>query len=228
MVHEVTLCDQVAIGLGSMAVQKTLVNRVIDNFDARVWNGQKFFNFVSGKLRDCDDTRCAAQHAAGQIKVHAAPQTGGVARSIHVLEQIVHGKDIRATQPARQPEEMRNVHDIAVKAMHDRPKIEIPFDGVVAAGQIDGVEVGRQIAAFRNPVRRSDKEIFAVAVEAREGTAHITSERTNSEFSHAKDVDGYFHSLNLITGARGNTGNSRRAMHSGATSDYIGLPLRSK
>ena len=52
-------------------------------------------------------------------------------------------------------------------------------------------------------VRRSDEEVLAVAVEARQRADHVPDVGANAEFRHATDVDGYFHRLNLTTGGTG-------------------------
>src|SRR5207253_2578793 len=79
IVHQITLSDQFAIGFGGMAVQKTLVNRVVHHLDALVRNGQQLFDFVLGELGHRDHPRRLSQHAPRQIKVQAASQTGTVA-----------------------------------------------------------------------------------------------------------------------------------------------------
>jgi hypothetical protein len=149
-----------------MAVQKALVDRVVDHLDALVRNGQQLFDFVLGELRHRDHARRLAQHAPRQIKVQAAPQTGSVARSVHVLQQIVHGQNIRTTEPARNPVQVWNVNHVALQPPHNRPEIETPFQRVIAVRP--AARRGSSAAALHIPpfVRRSDEEILAVAVQA--------------------------------------------------------------
>ena len=132
IVHQIALGNQFAVRVGGMAAQKALVNRVVHHLDARIGNRQQLFDFVLGELRHRNHARRLAQHAPRQVKVQAAPQTGSVARSIHVLQQIVHGQNIRTAQPARNPEQVRNVNHVALQAPHNRPEIEIPFERVIA------------------------------------------------------------------------------------------------
>jgi len=63
---------------------------------------------------------------------------------------------------------VRDVNYVALQALCDRAKIEIALQGIVAAGQLHGVEVRRQGAAFGDFARRSNEEIFAVAIELRQ------------------------------------------------------------
>ena len=100
------------------------------------------------------------------------------------------------------------MNQVATEAPHDGPEIEGPFERVIAAVERHGVKVRRQRATFRDLVRRSDEEILAVAVQARQRADHIPNVGANPEFRHATDVDGYFHNLNLTTGGREGTGNS--------------------
>ncbi len=120
--------------------------------------------------------------------------------AIHVLQQIVHGQNIRTTEPARNPEQVRNVNQVALQAPHDRPEVEIPFQRVIAAGQSHRVKVRRQRATFRHFGRRSNEEVLAVEVQARQRADHIPDVGAHPEFRHATDVDGYFHEWNLTTG----------------------------
>src|SRR6202795_5106611 len=203
IVHQIALGNQFAIGVGGMAVQKALVNRVVHHLDAIIRDGQQLFDFVLSKLRHRDHARRLPQHAPRQIKVQAAAQTGSVARSIHVLQEIVHGQNIRATQPARDPEQVRNVNHVALQPPHDRPESEISLQRVVAPGQLHRVEVRRQRSTFRRLRQRSDEEVFTIAVQARQRADHVPDVGAHPEFRHATDVDGYFHSLNLTTGSTG-------------------------
>src|ERR1700687_637622 len=120
-----------------------------------------------------------------------------------MLQQIVHGQNIRTTQAARDPKQVRNVNHVALQAPHDRPESEIPLQRVVAPSQLHRVEVRRQRATFRHLRQRSDEKVFALAVQARQRADHVPDIGANSEFRHATDVDGYFHSLNLTTGSTG-------------------------
>src|ERR1019366_8833017 len=86
-----------------------------------------------------------------------------------------------------------------LQAPYDRPECEIPLQRVIAAGQRNRVEVRRQWATFRYLRRRSDEEILALAVQARQRADHVPDICANPEFRHATDVDGYFHNLNLTT-----------------------------
>src|SRR5208283_3989491 len=136
------------------------------------------------------------------------PYAGKIARSIHVLEQVVHRQNVRATEAPRNPEQVGNVHQVALQPAHDRAKLEIPFQRVIAAGQRNGVKIRRQRTAFRHLIRRSNQKVFALAVEARQCAHHIPDVGAHAEFRHATDIDDYFHSLNLITGETRDTGNS--------------------
>jgi hypothetical protein len=70
------------------------------------------------------------------------------------------------------------------------------------------VEIRRQRAAFRHLRRRSNKEVFTVAIQARQCADYIPDVGADAEFRHATDIDGYFHEWNLNTENTGNTGNS--------------------
>src|ERR1039458_1671230 len=101
-------------------------------------------------------------------KTKPVPPTGSVAPPIHVLQQVMHGQNIRTTKRTRNPEQVRNVNHVALQAPYDRPECEIPLQRVIAAGQRNRVEVRRQWATFRYLRRRSDEEILALAVQARQ------------------------------------------------------------
>ena len=92
---------------------------------------------------------------------------------------------------------MRNVHDIAAQPPHDRAEIQVAFDRVVVSLERYGMEVWRQGAALRDLGRRSDEEILALTVQARQRPHHVPHVRANAEFRHATDVNGNLHDLNL-------------------------------
>ena len=132
--------------------------------------------------------------------MQAAPQARSVTRPVHMLEQIVYGNHVRTTQPARNPEQVWNVNNIAIQPAHNRPESETAFERVIGFVQGHGEEVRRERSTFRHPLRRTDEEILAVVVQAGEGADYIPDVRANSEFRHATDVDADLHSLDLITG----------------------------
>ncbi len=47
---------------------------------------------------------------------------------------------------------MRNMHDIALQAMDDCPKIKVAFEGVVGSGQSYRVKVRRQVFRWTRKV----------------------------------------------------------------------------
>jgi hypothetical protein len=59
------------------------------------------------------------------------------------------------------------------------------------------MKIRRQITAFRHPVRGANQKVFALAIEACQCADHIADVRSDAEFRHPTDVDGYFHEGNL-------------------------------
>jgi hypothetical protein len=112
------------------------------------------------------------------------------------------GENVRATEAARNPEQMRDVDDVTPVSPHDGPKVTIAAESIVAALEFNSVKIGRQRAAFFNLSRRPNQKIIAFAVQAPESPDYVPDVGANSEFRHATDVDGYFHEWNLnIEGA---------------------------
>ena len=50
IVHQIAFGNQFAIRFGGMAVQKALVNRVVDDLDLAVGNAEELFDFILGEL----------------------------------------------------------------------------------------------------------------------------------------------------------------------------------
>ncbi len=67
-----------------------------------------------------------------------------------MLQQVVHGENIRTTESARNPEQVWNVNYVALQAPHDRPESEIPLQRVVTPVERHRVEVRRQRTTFRH------------------------------------------------------------------------------
>src|SRR5260370_39074872 len=57
IVHQIALGNQFAIGFGGMAVQKTLVDRVVYHLDAIVRNGEKLSHVILPELHYRDHAR---------------------------------------------------------------------------------------------------------------------------------------------------------------------------
>ena len=91
-----------------------------------------------------------------------ALESGLVAGTIHVIKHVVHGHHVRTGQISRQPEQVRNVHQVAMQALEDGAVIEIALDGGVVAQQRYGVKIRRERADLRHFFRRADQKVFAL------------------------------------------------------------------
>ena len=126
-----------------MAVQKTLVNCVVDDFNSAGGNPEQLLDFALGEMRYRKNPCRSIQHPPGQLVVHRAAQAGMSLRARHVLEQIVHGHHIGTRQGPRKPEQVGNVDQIELQPLEDGAEFEIALGRGVGLEQRNGVKVRR-------------------------------------------------------------------------------------
>src|SRR5882757_2924968 len=127
-----------------MAAQKALINRIVDNFNPRAWNSEQLFDFALGESRYRKNSSGAPHRSPGHGEVQNAPRLRTVVRAVHVLEHIVHRHHIRAGKRSRQPEQMRNMGDVASQAMEYCTTFKKTFERIVGLEQGNGLEIGRK------------------------------------------------------------------------------------
>ncbi len=199
VIHLVAFGDQFAVGLGGVAVQKALVDCVVHHLNAVVGDGEYPCEFALRELRDCQHPSRFAERPPGQLKMQIAAQIRAIARPIHVIEQIVNGQHIRTGQAAGNPEQMRNMHHVALQAANDGAKLKASLEGVLAIGERDRVKICWQRTALVHFGGQADQEILTVAVQTSQGPDHVADISANTKFRHATDVDRDFHEGNLNT-----------------------------
>src|SRR5882672_595622 len=136
--------------------------------------------------------------------MQAAAQAGPVARTVHVVEQVMHCHHVRTRQPARNPKQMRDVHHVALQATHDGTKLETSLQRALAVGQRDCLKSGGKGATLVHFGGEANQEILAFAIQTSQCPDHVADISADPESRHTTDVDGYFHEGNLNTeGAEG-------------------------
>ena len=91
---------------------------------------EQLLHFALGEIGNGENPRRSFQRAMGQVKMQRAPESRLVAGPIHVIQHVMNGHHIRTGQVSRQPEQVRNMHQVAVQALEDGAKVEIVLDGV--------------------------------------------------------------------------------------------------
>ena len=78
---------------------------------------EELFDFGAGKIRYREDPRRAAQYPLRHLQMPGSPEAGLLARARHMIQQIVHGHDIRTRQKSRHRKKIRDVDQIAVESL---------------------------------------------------------------------------------------------------------------
>src|ERR1700690_3587003 len=125
IVHLVAFRQELAIALSGMPVQKTLIDRVVDDFDVLGRDTKQFFDLALSKLGDRKNTRRAFEHSAREMEVQRTLPSRAIMRAIHVLQQIMHRDHIGTRRIARHPEKMGDVNQIALQVLENATPLEI-------------------------------------------------------------------------------------------------------
>src|SRR5690242_6228333 len=99
-------------------MEKTFVNRVVDNLDVIQGNFEELLNFVAREIRYREDPRRAAQNALGKLKIERPPKPAPLARLRHVLQHVMHGHDIGTRQDPWYGKEIGHMDQVAAKLLH--------------------------------------------------------------------------------------------------------------
>src|SRR5579884_1253556 len=83
-----------------------------------------------------------------------------------MLQDVVYGHHVGAGQRSRKPEQVWNVHHVALEACEEIAESEIPTDRLGISEEWDGVEIPRQRPYFAHPFGRAHHEIGVIAINA--------------------------------------------------------------
>ena len=130
--------------------------------------------------------------------MHGTPESGADARPVHVFQQVMDGHHIGARQPARQPEQMRNMDKIAAQTAYRRVALKISSESVRPCHG-DGCEVLRKLSDFAYFFWSTQQKIFVLPIQPSECADDVACVRTNAKLVHPANVDGDLHRENLTT-----------------------------
>ena len=135
------------------------------------------------------------QDAFGEFEVQLALRPGRAIHLIKVVEQIVHGHDIRTRHGLWLPEKMRHMQQIAAMLFQDAIQFEIAVERELVRVRGNCNEVLWKRLSIAKPSGNSQQEVFVGIVEARECTNGVARVGANAEFIDSPDVDGDAHRL---------------------------------
>ena len=211
--HEVAFGEKLAIAVVCVSTQKAFVNGVVNNFNPRPWDAKQLLYLALSKLGNSEDPGRSSEHPARKLKMQKAPEPGVAVGAIHVFEHIVYGHHIGTRQGSWQPEQMRDVNQIATQMPENVAECQRPLNRGVTVKQRNGMEIGRQGADLCHLLRQAHKKVLVMAIQPAEGAYHIARIGAHPKFGHPADVDGDFHGKILIT-ADTNVGSFRRGLRS--------------
>lgn len=133
-----------------------------------------------------------------ELEMQRTPKTRTIARSVHMLNNIMHGDDIGARQSSGDPEELWNVHNIATQPFDDMPKFQVPFDRGIRLEQRNNIEIFRQVTNLRGGARRTDEEVVIGPIDPAERPYDIPGVGARSELGGPPDVNCDLHGMILI------------------------------
>lgn len=102
------------------------------------------------------------------------------------------GDHIRAWQPLRQPEQVRNVDQATAVAAHRSMALHVSGNGVWRRNR-DRLKILRQRADLMHLLLRAEQQIFVLVILTGQRAHNVARVRAHAELIHPADVDGNLH-----------------------------------
>src|SRR5579884_2015110 len=165
VVDLVPLSDELVIGGTGMTATKTIINGVVHHFDFLSRNAEQLLDIFLREVGNREDPVGAAKDSPGEVKMRGLPYCGAISAG-QVFEHVVHGHHVRTWQGTWEPEQMRDVHNVAFQACQQIAESEIAADGFGVGEKRDSTKIRGKGPYFPDPFRRAHHEVRVVAINA--------------------------------------------------------------
>lgn len=119
--------------------------------------------------------------------------------AIHVLQNVMHGDNVRTWKLARRSEKIGDVNEVATQALELGAALENTFQQATTSKQWYARKIRRERPDLRYLRRRSDQKIFVRVVEPAECAHHVARVSANAELGEPPQIDGNLHWDDLTT-----------------------------
>ena len=149
------------------------------------------------------------------------PNIRGSMRAIHIFQHVVDGDHVMAWQAARQPEQVRHMHEIAPQAAKDCTALHVSAKRV-GRRQGNRLEILRQLANLGDFFSRAKQEVFVFVVPLRQRADDVTRVSANAEFVDAANVEGNPRKEIVTAGCREEDTEARLSRQAGVNTEALG------
>ena len=111
----------------------------------------------------------------------------------------MYGHYVGTGQCARQPEQLRDVHQVAAQSIQNFAKFNLVLGLRVTLKQRYSLKIRRQVINLLHSCRGPDEEVLVIVVQSSKCAYNIADVSANTELGHSPDINGHLHVQDLTT-----------------------------
>src|SRR5437667_10591993 len=125
-----------------------------------------------------------------------------IPRPVEMLQHIMYGHYVGTGQCARQPEQLRDVHQVAAQSIQNFAKFKMALGLRVALKQRYSLKIRRQGTNLLDSCRGPDEEVLVIVVQSSYCAYNIAVVSANTDLSNWPDINGHHIVQDLATKQR--------------------------
>ena len=118
---------------------------------------------------------------------------------VQMLQHVMYCHHVGTGQCTRQPEQLRDVHQVAAQSIQNFAKFKIALGLRVTLKQRYSLKIRRQVTNLLHSCRGPDEEVLVMVVQSSKCSYNVANVSANTELGHSPDINGHLHVQDLTT-----------------------------